>query len=141
MKVKISLIEVMLICITFTSYSQNQIIGKWLSADKEGITEIYQQSGKYFGKIIWLKNQNDNKGNPYTDTENPNKLLKNRPLIELIIIKDLRFNNNEWKDGTIYDPESGKTYNCTIWLTSYNTLKVRGYWGIFYQSQTWTKTK
>lgn len=123
-----------------TASAQNQITGKWLSEDKEGITTIYENNGKYFGKITWLKNPNDEKGKPFTDTENPDKAKRNQPLIGLIILKDFYYKSNKWEGGTIYDPESGKTYTCTMWLENTNTLKVRGYWGLFYQTQTWTKT-
>lgn len=123
------------------SNCQNQIVGKWLSGDKEGITEIYQQNGKYYGKITWLKKPNDARGKPFTDTENPDKSKRNQPLIGLIILKNFEYKDNEWINGTIYDPESGKTYTCTVWLSDKSTLKVRGYWGIFYETQTWTKTK
>jgi uncharacterized protein (DUF2147 family) len=121
-------------------FAQKQIIGKWLSEDGEGITEIYEQRGKYFGKIQWLKKPNDDKGRPFTDTENPDKSKRNQPLLGLVILKDFVYNNNEWQNGTIYDPNNGITYSCTIWISN-GELKVRGYWGIFYQTQTWTKTK
>jgi uncharacterized protein (DUF2147 family) len=134
-----------ILCMLFSSslysFCQNQIVGKWLSDDKEGITEIYKQNGKYYGKITWLNKPNDDKDHPFNDTENPNKLLREQPLIGLVILKDFNYGDNEWKEGTIYDPESGKTYTCTIWLSGNNIIKVRGYWDIFYETQTWTKTK
>ena len=123
-----------------TASAQNQITGKWLSEDKEGITSIYENSGKYFGKITWLKKPNDSRGIPFTDSENSDKSKRNQPLIGLLILKDFYYSKSEWKGGTIYDPESGKTYACTMWFENSNTLKVRGYWGLFYQTQTWTKT-
>ena len=123
-----------------TSFAQQQIVGKWISEDGEGITEIYQKDGYFYGKISWLKKPNDDKGKPYTDTENPDKTKRNQPLLGLVILKHFIYKNNEWQGGTIYDPNSGKTYSCTIWV-SHSKLKVRGYWGIFYQTQTWTKTK
>ena len=94
-------------------YCQNQIIGKWLSADGQGITEIYQQDNKFYGKIFWLKKPNDNKGYPYTDTENPDKSKRSQPLLGLIILKDLVFKNNQWQYRT-------------IWISN-DKLKVRGY--------------
>ena len=129
-----------IISLVNNTLAQSQIIGKWLSEDKEGITTIYENNGKYFGKITWLKKPNDSKGIPFTDSENPDKSKRNQPLIGLLILKDFYYSKNEWKGGKIYDPESGKTYTCTMWLENTNTLKVRGYWGLFYQTQTWTKT-
>lgn len=124
-----------------SAFAQNQIVGKWLSEDKEGTTEIYEQNGKYFGKISWLKKPNDKNGIPFTDTENPDKSKRTQPLLGLVILTNFYFKDNEWKGGKIYDPQSGKTYTCTMWLTDNNTLKVRGYWGLFYQTQTWTRVK
>lgn len=131
----------LIVVLSFSNASaQNQIIGNWLSENKEGITTIYENKGKYFGKITWLKKPKDSKGIPFTDTENPDKSKRKMPLIGLLILKDFHYSNNEWKGGTIYDPESGKTYTCTMWIENTNTLKVRGYWGLFYETQTWTKT-
>lgn len=130
-----------IISLVNNTFAQSQIIGEWLSEDKEGITTIYKNNGKYFGKITWLKKPNDSKGIPFTDSENPDKSKRNQPLMGLLILKDFYYSNNEWKGGTIYDPESGTTYTCTMWLENSNTLKVRGYWGLFYETQTWTKTK
>ena len=139
--IKIALTSFIFLLSTLALFWKNQIIEKWLSDDKEGETEIYEQQGKYFGKISWLKKPNDNKGVPFTDTENPDKSKRSQPLLGLIILTNFYFKNNEWKGGKIYDPQSGKTYTCTMWLTDNNTLKVRGYWGLFYQTQTWTRVK
>lgn len=135
------LFVLMLSLSTTNVFAQKQIIGKWLSEDKEGITEIYEQNGKFFGKLTWLKKPTDKDGKPFTDTENPDKSKTHSPLIGLIILSDLIYKNNEWSDGKIYDPQTGKTYSCTLKLSDSNTLKVRGYWGIFYQTQKWTKVQ
>jgi uncharacterized protein (DUF2147 family) len=138
---KVVILNILLLLFNSKVNAQNQVVGKWLSEDKEGITEIYAQNGKYFGKISWLKKPNDAQGIPFTDTENPNSTLNKQPLLNLLILKDFYFQQGKWKGGTIYDPQSGKTYSCTIWLTDNNTLKVRGYWTIFYQTQTWSRTQ
>jgi uncharacterized protein (DUF2147 family) len=48
-----------------------------------------------------------------------------------------------WKDGTIYDSESGKTYSCNVKMVDENTLEVRGYVGISMigRTDTWKKVK
>jgi uncharacterized protein (DUF2147 family) len=123
------------------TFAQSQIAGNWLSADKEGIIQIYEFNGKSFGKLVWLKKPKDEKGKPFLDTENPIDSLKRQPLLSLLILKNFVYSNNEWRNGTIYDPNNGKTFTCKMWLTDINTLKVRGNWGIFYQTQTWTRQK
>jgi uncharacterized protein (DUF2147 family) len=49
--------------------------------------------------------------------------------------------DNLWEDGTIYDPENGKTYRCKITLESPNRLNVRGFVGIslFGRTTVWTR--
>ncbi len=119
-------------------FAQEQIVGKWATSDGEATVEIYQEQSKFAGKIIWLKSPNDANGSPLTDMENPDKSKRNTPLIGLMMLKDFKYKNNKWEDGTIYDPEEGKTYKCSMWLEK-GKLKVRGHWGMFYQTQTWVR--
>jgi uncharacterized protein (DUF2147 family) len=122
-------------------FAQNEITGKWLSEDKKGIIEIYKQAGKFDGKITWLSSPKDAHGNPMKDMENPDKSKRNQLLIGLVILKGFAYKNGEWKGGTIYDPNNGKTYSCTMWLSNEKTLKIRGYWGILYETQKWTRVQ
>lgn len=113
------------------------IIGQWINPDKSAKFDIYKKNGKYFGKIIW-GNSRDTK-----DSKNPDPNLKKRDLIGLTILNDLVFEDrNTWINGTIYDPNDGKTYTCKLTLTSTNTLDVRGFLGVslFGRTETWTKT-
>jgi uncharacterized protein (DUF2147 family) len=45
------------------------------------------------------------------------------------LLHGFTFKDGSYMDGTIYDPQSGKTYDCKISLNG-NNLKVRGYVGI-----------
>ena len=59
--------------------------------------------------------------------------LRDVPLLGLNMLKDFVYDaeSGEWTDGTIYDPEKGKTYNCVMKLgEGGNKLDVRGYIGI-----------
>jgi uncharacterized protein (DUF2147 family) len=49
--------------------------------------------------------------------------------------------DNLWEDGTIYDPESGSTYQCKISLEDNNTMSIRGFIGIsaFGRTDTWKR--
>ncbi len=126
-----------LLLIASFTYAQ-EIKGKWLTDDGEAIVEIYQSGDKFNGKIVWLKDANDAQGKPLTDQENPDKSKRSRPLIGLLMLTDFKQNNGKWEGGKIYDPSEGKTYKCTMWLEK-GKLKVRGYVGMFYQTQTWTR--
>ncbi len=119
------------------AFSQ-EVTGKWLTSDAEAVVEIYKSGSKLDGKIVWLKNAKDGNGKPMTDKENPDQSKKNHPLIGLLMLSDLKQNGTKWEGGKIYDPSEGKTYKCSVWLEN-GKLKVRGYAGMFYQTQTWTR--
>ena len=99
--------------------------------DESSQIQIFKSTnGKYYGKIIWLKEPNEN-GKPKVDDENPDKSLRDKPLIGLQLLKGFSYDekNNEWIGGTIYDPDNGKTYNCFIKFGEGNDLKIRGFIG------------
>jgi uncharacterized protein (DUF2147 family) len=120
-------------------YAQSEITGVWLTQDKEVKVEIYENNGKYFGKTIWLKNPNTKNGNPRLDERNPNQSLRKRSLLNLVILTDFIYEDKEWIDGRLYDPNEGETYSCKMWLENPKVLKVRGYVGFLYETETWTK--
>ncbi len=49
--------------------------------------------------------------------------------------------DGRWSGGTIYDPNSGKTYRCIVTKVDDSTLKVRGYIGVplLGRTETWTR--
>jgi uncharacterized protein (DUF2147 family) len=121
--------------------TKTSIVGIWLNQDKAAKIQIYEQGGKLFGKIVWLKEPNEN-GKPKTDNKNPDKARHNDPVINSVVLKNFVFDGNStWEDGTIYDARSSSTYSCYLTLQEDKTLKVRGYVGIswFGQTNIWTR--
>jgi uncharacterized protein (DUF2147 family) len=100
----------------------DNITGIYWSPKKDAKIEIYQQGEKYFGKSIWLAKAKK-------DVNNPNESLRNRNLLGIGLLSNFSFEKGSYTNGKIYDPESGKTYDCTMTLNG-NDLKVRGYIGI-----------
>ncbi|HJS55428.1 MAG TPA: DUF2147 domain-containing protein [Chitinophagaceae bacterium] len=146
MKKRIISLAFSLIQFSLAAVSQSKaddIVGTWLTGGKEPAKiQIYKTGEKFYGKIIWLKYPTGN-GKPRTDGNNPDKEKRNNPIVGLVILRDFRFDgDDEWKGGDIYDPESGKTYSCYMYLTNKNTLKVRGYIGlsIFGRTEIWART-
>jgi len=123
----------------------DQILGKWLNEDKDAHVEVYKEAGKYFGKIVWLKEPNEElTGLPKLDDENEDVTLQSRPVMGLVILKDFIFDGDEeWEDGTIYDPKNGKTYSCYMEFDEEGILKIRGYIGFSWigRSSYWTRVK
>jgi uncharacterized protein (DUF2147 family) len=118
------------------------VIGNWLTASGKAIVQIYKSDAKYNGKIFWLKTPNNEEGKPKMDKNNPDKAKQTNPLMGLNMLKGFVFNKNQWEDGTIYDPENGKTYSCKITYRD-GKLDLRGFIGISLigRTQTWTKVE
>jgi uncharacterized protein (DUF2147 family) len=124
------------------------IVGKWLNQEGTSHIQIFKATngsfaGKYFGKIVWLKEPLKN-GKPKVDDLNPDPKKQAVPLLGLQILKNFVYDadDKEWEDGTIYDPKNGKTYSCNMTLSG-NNLNVRGYVGISMLGRTgvWTRVQ
>jgi uncharacterized protein (DUF2147 family) len=121
----------------------NDIVDTWLNEEGTAKVRIFKATnGKYYGKIIWLKEPNKD-GKPKVDDKNPDKTKNNEPIMGLQLLKGFEFDadDKEWNGGTIYDPKNGKTYSCIITKNGDKAIKVRGYIGVSLLGRTtvWTK--
>ena len=122
---------------SFANSGPDVILGEWLSQEKDGKISIYKQGDKYYGKISWGKTTGRK------DAKNPDAKLKNRDLIGLVILQDFKYTGSAWENGKIYDPNSGKTYDCILKVKDNNkVLDIRGYVGMpmFGRTATWTRS-
>jgi uncharacterized protein (DUF2147 family) len=131
--------------IAATQWVGNDICGIWWNKDKDAKIKIYSSYGKYFGQIHFLKEPIDTVTNkPKLDKNNPNAAERTRPIMGLLILKNLEWDadDQEWDDGDIYDPKSGNTYSLTCTLKDKNTMELRGYIGISLLGRTdvWVRT-
>lgn len=128
---KLVFLAALLCASSFVAKSQNnKIIGIWWNEEKSSRIEVYEEKGKIYGKIVWIKvNTNPNGTAPRTDYLNPDEKLKTRPVIGVRILTDLVWDadDQEWTDGEIYDPKSGKTYSCYAELQKDGKLFLKGY--------------
>lgn len=134
------LIFVILLSFSVTGQS---IVGEWETFDdetkeKKAIVEIYKSNDLYFAKITekFIGEKN-------SLCVNCRGSKKNKPIIGLVIIENIKKNDDEFDGGTILDPENGKTYKCSIKLNGANKLEVRGYLGlsVFGRTQYWQRKK
>lgn len=100
----------------------NEIIGLYWSPKKDAKIEIYQKGNQYFGKSVWVVTQRK-------DIKNPKESLRSRDVLGIELLTGFSYEKGIYAGGEIYDPESGKTYDCKMSLEG-NKLKVRGYIGI-----------
>lgn len=114
----------LLVSTSAMAQSADAILGKWLSEKKDAKIEIYKaDNGKFYGKLFWGARM-------YEANGQTSRLAKNgKPFKDMVILRDLTYEEGGWEGGTIYDPEEGKTYACRLKLEG-KQLNIRGYMGV-----------
>ncbi|MDX8338134.1 DUF2147 domain-containing protein [Draconibacterium sp. IB214405] len=116
---------------TLAGYAQkaDNIVGVWWNDEKTTKIEVEKQDGKYIGTIVYMIPEKYENGAPPKDDENPDPALRDRSIVGIQILKGFEYDadKEEWKNGTIYDPKSGKTYDCYSWMEGDDLLKLKGF--------------
>ena len=147
MKKMFSVAFMMLVATAIFAQDANKVLGVWLTQDGDSKVTITKDSkGKFNGEITWLKDPLNESGKPKVDDKNPDKKLQSRPIMGLKLLEGFVFDkdDNKWVDGKIYDPKSGKTYKCLMWLgKDPNKLSVKGFIGfsLIGREVVWTRDK
>jgi uncharacterized protein (DUF2147 family) len=120
-----------------------QITGLWKSIDDrtnelKSIVEIVEKGGLIYGKVVQIFPKPDEEPNPLCQKCSKDDHRYRKPILGMEIIQSLQKSGDEYIGGTVLDPEEGKVYRCKIWLEG-NTLKLRGYVGPFFRTQTWQR--
>lgn len=143
--------KLILLILTFISLSYksqtptvegDKIIGLWEVGSGKARIKVTKYGDKYGGKIVWLRDPLDEKGEKKVDKNNPEEAKRTMPLLGLNNLLGFSYKEKgEYSGGTIYDPENGNTYNCVINLEDENTIQVRGYIGVqlFGRTDTWKR--
>lgn len=119
------------------------ILGKWKTIDDtsgevKSVVELFERKGKVFGKVVQTFPMPGEDPDPICTKCDSEDERFQKKIIGMVILKDLIKFGDEYKDGNILDPENGKIYRYKAWLEGAN-LKLRGYWGPFWRTQTWVK--
>ncbi|MEQ9441768.1 MAG: DUF2147 domain-containing protein [Cyclobacteriaceae bacterium] len=123
----------------FSAFSQDDILGVWFTQDRNSKVEVYKQDGKYFGKIVWLKDSLDRKGNAVKDIKNPERALRQRSILGINILEDLAYRHGQWI-GELYAPRRGMTLEAEVSLDEEkNELVVSASYGGFGREQIWSR--
>lgn len=123
--------------------SAQSVFGRWRTIDDtsgevKSVVEIFERNGKVFGRVIQTFPKPGENPDPVCTKCDLEDERYNKKIIGMEIMKDLIKSGSEYKDGNILDPENGKVYRCKLWVEG-ATLKLRGYWGPFWRTQTWVK--
>ncbi len=101
--------------------ADNSPLGLWIDHTGRGGVEITDCNGKLCGHVAWLK-----------DNENADQCGKQ-------IIGNVKpVGKNKWDNGWIFDPDRGSKYDVELTAVSADKLKVMGYAGTKWLSETYT---
>jgi uncharacterized protein (DUF2147 family) len=107
-------------------HASGNIVGIWLSEDKNVEIEIYKAGPQYFGKQVWGQS---------------NAALSRGDIKNLIILTNLDYEGGVYDGGTFFDFNSGKKYKSIIKVQGSDVLKIRNYTvvSLFGKTTRWTR--
>ncbi|MEZ4910715.1 MAG: DUF2147 domain-containing protein [Saprospiraceae bacterium] len=128
--------------ISATGFGQT-LIGIWKNLDdsdgkEKSHIQIYEKDGKFRAKVIKLL-----PGATITKCTACTGINKDKDIVGMDIVWDMKKKGSEYDSGTILDPKSGKEYSCLMKLEGTDKLKVRGYLGmaVLGRTQYWYRVK
>jgi len=120
--------------------SSDAIAGTYLKADGKSKIQFFKSGDTFSGKVVWLKEPNDEKGNPKKDPKNPDKSLRERPLMGMITITGLKYDGDgKYVDGRAYRPADGDEVKFKVKVNDDGTLTVTGSKYGFSKTEVWKK--
>ncbi len=101
---------------------------------------IYEKEGRLYGYIREILDP-EKKDARCTEC---NGERQGQPISGMRIINGLeKTGTYSWKGDadSLFDPEQGRSFRSRIWMDpgAPDILKVRGYWMLFYRTQTWRR--
>lgn len=129
----------MLAAVASVQATTEGVAGCWRTiSDEDGKVKsqvcLWEKNGKLYGSIKELYNPEE----PDPKCTKCTGWRKDKPIKGLMIVTGLKKSGDAWEGGYILDPKNGKTYKCKMWREG-NKLRVRGYIGFLYRTQTWVK--
>lgn len=126
------------------SSEADRIIGEWIPGHGNARVKITKENDVFTGTIVWLREPVDQKsGEPRKNINSRDPEMRDKPLMGLKIVDGFQFTDKRvWESGTVYDPESGRTYCGKITLLNDNELRLRGSicgLSLLGRNDTWTR--
>jgi uncharacterized protein (DUF2147 family) len=129
-----------------TAWAQTSPAGLWQSVDDgtgtpRALIRIREANGVFTGVIERSLRPLSREPRLHCDLCTDDR--KGQLLVGMEIIRGIRKQPNAdvWDGGEILDPDNGKTYRLQLRLQAdAKTMQVRGFIGLFFRTQTWTRT-
>jgi len=99
----------------------DDILGNWITPEKDLVVHCYKVNNQYFGKIVWFKKYGD---------AIPDEVyaVPQEKWLHYVVMKDFVFQKSKWKNGKITEVRKGATYDAYIAIENKNTLNVKGFY-------------
>lgn len=112
----------------------NKVSGTWQS--QSGITRVKVTpcGAGLCANVVWQQN-------PSKDVHNPDPAKRERPIVGLQLVSNMKpVGDGEWS-GSIYNYEDGQTYQGKVKVNNANAIEIGGcvMGGMICRSKTWTK--
>ena len=122
--------------------------GIWYTKDDESIIRVHpcvDDADSFCGTLVWLKEPNEANGQVKIDKLNRDPAKKNKPMIGLDILLQMKPDSDHWK-GKAYNPDDGKIYDITFKVKTdkeaNDTADLRGcVLSFLCQTETFTRAK
>lgn len=117
------------------------LLGTWATGSEGGRVEIYRCGEALCGKIVDATRL---RANPdLRDVRNPDRSLRSRKLMGLVVLRGFTGGPAEWEGGPVYDPESGDGASSGyLTLRGDGKLEVKGcVAAIFCRTKVWTRVR
>jgi uncharacterized protein (DUF2147 family) len=114
--------------------------GKWAMTNGKVTVSVAEcGANKLCARIVGLKEPRYKDGKKKIDRFNKNEALRNRPLMGLSLLRNMKASGkNKWT-GEIYNPDDGNTYSATLMLNG-NRIRLQGcVMGVLCKNQTFVR--
>ena len=114
--------------------------GLWQTPTNGGQVRIARCGQALCGTLLTSANIRANPG--LLDEKNSNASLRTRTIRGIQLLSGFTGGPAEWRGGSVYNPEDGRTYRGTITMQGDNTIRLRGcVVAPLCKTQTWTRVQ
>jgi len=127
-----------------SAQAQMSPVGVWKTIDDEtklpkALVRITETNGVVSGKIDKLLAAD---AKPDAKCDKCEDDRKDKPIVGMEIIRDVKKDDEVWAGGTILDSAKGKVYKTRLKpVDGGKKMEVRGYVGFFYRTQVWERVE
>jgi len=127
-----------------SAQAQMSPVGVWKTIDDEtkapkALVRITEANGVVTGKIDKLLAAD---AKPDAKCDKCEDDRKDKPIVGMEIIRDVKKDDDVWAGGTILDSAKGKVYKTRLKpVDGGKKMEVRGYIGFFYRTQVWERVE